>query len=68
MNLTYYDPRYGDMYNIELLPDGTFAQALRFVDNAARDPIHYLKLSDIPSPHDEAIKQLIWTLLHPTRP
>lgn len=64
MTLTYDDCRFGDRYEITLNPDGTFGHAVRFVDDTFRDPLHYDKLTNIPSPHREAIDHLIWQRTH----
>lgn len=62
--LTYDCPRFGDRYEIELDPSGSFAFATRFVDGIGRDPITYSTLSDIPTPHIQAIERLIWQKKH----
>lgn len=64
MKVSYIDDRFGDVYEVEVLPDGRFLHAVRFVDAIGRDPIHYSRLSDIPSPHHEGVTQAIWQKVH----
>lgn len=65
MNLTYYDDRYGDRYEIELDEDKRFVHARRFVDGIGNDPIVYDTLSDINPYHRHHIEQLIWKASRP---
>ncbi len=58
--LRYYDPRYGDVYEVYLsAEDGSFESACRSVDTLGRDPIYYDALEDIPVVQRNAIEQLI---------
>jgi hypothetical protein len=57
--LRYYDPRYGDTYEIYLNRDGTFLSAARSVEAIGRSPIYYDKLVEIPPFHRNAIETLI---------
>lgn len=57
--LRYYDPRFGDTYEIYLTLDGVFHSACRSVEQIGRDPIYYDALEDIPQPHRNAIEQMI---------
>lgn len=56
----YYDPRYGDTYEIYLDNDGNFQTAARSVEVIGRDVIYYDSLADIPPLHRNAIEQLIF--------
>lgn len=60
INLTYYDERFGDRYEIELDEFHDFVEALRFVEGVGRTPIPYYNLSHIPPFHQRAIEQLIF--------
>lgn len=55
----YYDPRYGDTYEVYLDHDGNFQTAARSVEAIGRDVIYYDSLSDIPPLHRNTIEQLI---------
>lgn len=56
----YYDPRYGDTYEIYLSPsDGAFLSAYRSVEQIGRDPIYYDSLSEIPPSHRNEIEAMI---------
>lgn len=58
--LTYYDRRFGDTYEIFLTPTGEFSSVLRYVEAVGRDPIVYDFLSEIPAAQRNAIECLIW--------
>lgn len=64
LSLTYHNSRFGDRFEIDLNEDGSFQSALRYVDRADRDPIHYTQLRDIPSPMLQEIEQLLWENLN----
>lgn len=65
--LRYYDPRYGDLYEIYFNDNtGEFEGAFRSAGGiVGNDPIYYATLSELPPFHRDKVEHLIWTRLHP---
>lgn len=62
MNTTYFqyfDPRYGDVYEVYVDHDGNFHSARRSTGPIGRDPLYYDNLLDIPPYHRNEIIGLI---------
>ncbi len=57
--LRYYDPRYGDTYEIYLDREGNFISAARHIGAIGQDPIFYDHVSDVPTVHQAGIRDLI---------
>lgn len=57
--LRYYDPRFGDVYDIYLNADGSFHSARRSVERIGADPIYYDTVEEIPPAHRTHIEDLI---------
>ena len=57
--LTYYDSRFGDTYEIHVDEDGEFESAYRFPDRIGFNPIVYDSIHEIPSFHRRAIEELL---------
>lgn len=57
--LRYYDPRYGDTYEIYVDQTGKFHSACRSVEALGRDSIFYDTLEEIPPFHRAAIELMI---------
>jgi hypothetical protein len=55
----YYDPRFGDVYEIYTDHDGNFISAARSVEGIGREPIYYDDFNDIPPLHRNEIEQLL---------
>lgn len=55
----YYDPRYGDTYEVYTDHDGDFLSTCRSVEAIGRDPIYYDHIEDIPPLHRNAIENEI---------
>lgn len=65
--LRYYDPRYGDLYEIYYNEEsGDFEGAFRSAGGiVGNDPIYYSTLNELPIFHRDKVEQLIWTRTHP---
>ena len=58
-DLEFYDKRSGDIYVIDLTPEGNFASALRYLDRIGPDPMYITSLSAVPAQHRNQILDLI---------
>jgi hypothetical protein len=58
---TFYEPRYGDTYNVFLDTENNFEVAYRYIDgrNDANNILTYDSLTELPTYHRRIIEEII---------
>lgn len=57
--IRYYDPRFGDIYEIFVDHDGEFVSARRSMETLGQDCLYYDDIEHIPSAHRNDIEACI---------